>query len=157
MDIPEALMAPVMRPGSHLAYAEFTFAPDKKYPLKLKEYSTRANPTTLTYQVTGEMEQPEEGFKVLPGMTANVWAEPKDGATLPIVVPAVAVFTQQGESPHVWVVNLEDMTVHLREVKTGNLVRSDSVEISEGLQSGETIAVTAVTELREGMKIERFE
>ena len=157
VDIPEALMAPVMRPGSHLAYAEFAFAPGKKYPLTLKEYSTRANPATLTYQVTGEMKQPEDGTKVLPGMTANVWAEPNEEAARSIKVPAVALFTPQGKAPHVWVVNPADMTVQRREVRTGNLVGSDSVDILEGLHDGETIAVSAVTELRDGMKIQRFE
>ncbi len=157
VDIPEALMAPVMRPGSHMAYAEFASAPGTKYPLTLKEYSVRADPTTLTYRVTGEMEQPKDGMKVLPGMTANVWAEPKETAAVPIVVPAAAVFTPQGKSPHVWVVKPDDMTVHLREVKAGRLVGTDSLEISEGLQSGESIALTAVTELREGITIQRFE
>ena len=157
VDIPEALMAPVMRAGSHLAYAEFASAPGKKYPLTLKEYSTRANPTTLTYQVTGEMIQPDDGTKVLPGMTANVWAEPKEGFKHSIIVPAVAVFTPQGKSPHVWVVNTVDMTVHLREVKTGNLVGTDSIKIAEGLQTGEMIAITAIAELCEGMKIQSIE
>jgi RND family efflux transporter MFP subunit len=157
VDIPESLMAPVMRPGSHLAYAEFASAPGKKYPLNLKEYATRANPSTLTYQVVGEMKQPEDGTKVLPGMTANVWAEPTEAEALSIKVPVVAVFTSLGKSPHVWVVDPKDMTVHAREVETGDLAGIDSVEILEGLQAGETIAVSAVTELRDGMKIQRFE
>lgn len=156
VDIPESMMGPVMRPGSHVAYAEFAPAPGERFPLTLKEYSVRADPTTLTYQVTAEMEQPKGEIKVLPGMTANVWAQPKDGTVPQIAVPAVAVFAQDGELPHVWVVNPADMTVHLREVKTGNLSGTDRIEIVEGLQNGESIAVTAVSQLRENMKIQRL-
>jgi multidrug efflux system membrane fusion protein len=157
VEVPESFMAPIRSPGTYLVYAEFAPAAGKRYPLTLKEYSTRGDPKTLTYQVTFQMDQPQEGINILPGMTANVLAEPKKGAVLPIVIPAVALLSQQGKSPHVWVVKPEDMTVHLREVKTGNLVGADSIEIVEGLQSGETIAVSAVTHLREGMKVRKFE
>lgn len=157
VEVPESLMAPVRSPGSFLVYAEFAPAPGKKYPLTLKEYSTRGDPRTLTYQVTFEMDQPQEGIHILPGMTANVLSVPKEGAVLPIVIPAVALFARQGESPRVWVVDKEAMTVHLRNVKTGGLVGTGGIEIVEGLQSGETIAVTGVNQLREGMKIKRLE
>jgi multidrug efflux pump subunit AcrA (membrane-fusion protein) len=103
------------------------------------------------------MDQPKGKINILPGMTANVTAEPRQGAALPIVIPAVAVFSQQGGSPHVWVIKPEAMTVHLRKVKTGDLVGADGIEIVEGLQRGEIIAASAVTQLREGMKVQRFE
>jgi len=88
VELPESLMAPIRTPGAYLVYAEFAPAPGKRYPLTLKEYSLRGDPKTLTYQVTFQMPQPKEGVKILPGMTANVMAEPKKGAVLPIVIPA---------------------------------------------------------------------
>ena len=157
VELPESLMAPIRIPGAYLVYAEFAPAPGKRYPLTLKEYSLRGDPKTLTYQVTFQMPQPKEGVKILPGMTANVMAEPKKGAVLPIVVPAVAVFSHESGGPHVWVVKPEDMTVHLRKVKTGDLAGTDGIEIVEGLERGETIAVSAVSLLREGMKVRKLE
>jgi membrane fusion protein, multidrug efflux system len=157
VELPESLMAPIRTPGAYLVYAEFAPAPGKRYPLTLKEYSLRGDPKTLTYQVTFQMPQPKEGVKILPGMTANVMAEPKKGAVLPIVVPAVAVFSHESGGPHVWVVKPEDMTVHLRKVKTGDLAGTDGIEIVEGLERGETIAVSAVSLLREGMKVRKLE
>jgi multidrug efflux system membrane fusion protein len=157
VEVPESLMALVRSPGTYVVYAEFAPAPGKRYPLTLKEYATRGDPKTLTYQVTFQMPQPKERINILPGMTANVMAEPKKGAVLPIVVPAVAVFSQEGGSPHVWVVKPEAMTVHLRKVKTGDLVGTNGIEIVEGLQRGETIAVSAVSLLREGMKVQKLE
>jgi len=157
VELPESLMAPVRTPGAYLVYAEFAPAPGKRYPLTLKEYSLRGDPRTLTYQVTFQMPQPKERVKILPGMTANVVAEPKKGAVLPIVVPAVAVFSHESGGPHVWVVKPEAMTVHLRKVKTGDLLGTDGIEIVEGLERGETIAVSAVSLLREGMKVRKLE
>jgi multidrug efflux system membrane fusion protein len=157
VEVPESLMAPIRSPGTYFVSAEFAPAPGKRYPLTLREYSVRGDPKTLTYQVTFQMDQPKERINILPGMTANVVAEPKKDAVFPIVIPAVAVFSQQGGSSHVWVIKPEDMTVHLRKVKTGDLVGSDGIEIVEGLQRGETVAVSAVNQLREGMKIQRLE
>jgi membrane fusion protein, multidrug efflux system len=156
VEVPESLMAPIRSPGTYLVTAEFAPAPGKRYPLTLKEYSIRGDPKTLTYQVTFQMPQPEEKINILPGMTANVVAEPKERSALPIVIPAVAVFSEGG-IPHVWVVNSEDMTAQLRKVKTGALTGADGIEIIEGLQRGETIAVSAVTHLREGTKVRKFE
>jgi multidrug efflux system membrane fusion protein len=157
VEVPESLMAPVRSPGTNVVYAEFEPAPGKRYPLTLKEYATRGDPKTLTYQVTFRMDQPKERINILPGMTANVMAEPKKSAVLPIVIPAVAVFSEQGGSPHVWVVKPEAMTVHLRKVKTGDMVAADGIEIVEGLERGETIAVSGVSQLREGVKVRKLE
>ena len=45
------------------------------------------------------------------------------------------------------------MTVSTRKVTTGELTGTGSIEILDGVESGETVAVSAVTKLREGMKI----
>lgn len=155
VEFPESLMAPIRSPAAYQICAEFAPATGKRYPLTLKEYSLRGDPKTLTYQVVFQMPQPHEVY-IFPGMTATVSTEPKKGAARPILIPTVALFAQQGRSPEVWVVDTQNMTVHLRKVKTGSLAGADSIEIAEGLQEGETIAVSAVNQLREGMKICMF-
>jgi hypothetical protein len=45
------------------------------------------------------------------------------------------------------------MTVNSRQVKTGNLTGAADISIISGIEPGETIAVTGVTQLRENMKI----
>ena len=69
------------------------------------------------------------------------------------VVPAVAVFADASGAPHLWVVDSQAMTVASRAVTTGELTGSDSIVIASGLQPGERIATTGVSQLREGMKI----
>ena len=45
------------------------------------------------------------------------------------------------------------MKVTTAAVKTGDLTGTDSIEIVEGLKSGEVIAVSGVSRLREGMQV----
>jgi RND family efflux transporter MFP subunit len=161
VDLPEIVVACIKErdPGSRArAHAEFVAAPGKEYPLSIKEFATRADPKTQTYQVVFKMERPEDVI-ILPGMTATVVGEPpecgeQDGF---FVIPAIAVFADdQGES-NVWVVDKEEMTVHRREITTGHLTGEASIQITEGLQSGEMIAVSGVSQLREGMKVRPFD
>jgi multidrug efflux pump subunit AcrA (membrane-fusion protein) len=45
------------------------------------------------------------------------------------------------------------LKVQPRAVKTADLTGTDSIEIVDGLKTGETIAISGVTRLREGMKV----
>lgn len=157
VDVPELLMAGMRKKKGHqVAFAEFAAAPGEKYPLRLKEFATEADARTQTFQITLEMAQPE-GVNILPGMTATVSgaAQPSDEAqtTSQITIPAVAVFSDEAGNAHVWVVNKESMTVHSRKVTTGDLAGTDSMQVLDGLQIGESIAITGVSQLREGMKV----
>jgi len=154
VDVPEIVMASVRKGGSAGAVAEFAAAPGRQFPLTIKEYATRADPRTQTYQVTFQMRRPK-GINILPGMTATVVGSPpvKERGGDRFVVPALAVFADEAGVSHVWVVDKETMKVQKRKVKTGELTGTDSIQILEGLESGERIAVTGVAQLREGMQV----
>ncbi len=77
----------------------------------------------------------------------------EEAATTPFVIPAFAVFADDGGISRVWVLNEKEMTVQSREVKTGRLTGTESIEILDGLTSGEIIAITGVARLQEGMKV----
>ena len=158
VDVPEIVVATIKGQRSMVALAEFAAAPGKQYPLSLKEFSTRADPRTQTYQVTLQMRQPE-GINILPGMTASVVQHrPKEEEdTGHFVIPAIAVFADEAGNSHVWVVDRDTMTVHRRKVTTGELTGTDSIQILDGLQSGEMIAISGVSRLREGMKVRHLE
>ncbi len=154
INVPEAIMAMARNKDPVTAVAEFATAPGKQYGLSIKEYSTRADPLTQTFEVTYLMPQPED-INVLPGMTANVvitrYAE--EGTSDHIVIPAIAVFADEAGNSHVWVVDRKTLKVQGRKVTTGDLTGTDSIRITEGLQPGETVAVSGVSQLREGMKV----
>jgi len=155
VDVPELIIATIRKQGSIKAVAEFAANPGTQYPLSLKEFSTEADPQTQTYRVTLLMQQPE-AINVLPGMTANVVGTLQLETADEFVIPAIAVFADEAGAPHVWIVDRTSMTVHRRKVTTGRLAGEGSIQIIDGLKSGETIAVSGVSHLSEGMKVKNY-
>lgn len=162
VDLPEIAVASMRESDKQAgrearAHAEFAAAPDKQYALKIKEFATRADPRTQTYQVVLEMERPRDVL-ILPGMTATVVGEAMlSGVRGFFVIPAAAVFADDQGKSNVWVVDKEEMTVARRKVVTGDLTGEANIQITRGLQSGEMIAVSGVAQLREGMKVKPFD
>jgi len=159
IDVPENLAALAKEEGFAKAFAEFPFAPGKQYPLERKEFATKADPATQTYQVVLQMPQPED-INVLPGMTATVSVSiPKQQLTeeRSILIPAIAVMTDPDGNNYVWVVDSANMTVKKKEVKVGRLSGSENIDVLEGLEGGETLVVAGVKALREGMKVSFWE
>jgi multidrug efflux system membrane fusion protein len=160
VDIPEDLVANAKRDESKgELYATFQTAPDRKFPLEIKEMAAQADPRTLTYRVTFIMPQPE-GINVLPGMTAQVHATGSaavDEEYPKFIVPAYAVFAADDGSQRVWIIDQKNNTVHQTKVKVGRVTGEEGIEILDGLKPGEMIALTGVTILREGMKVQPME
>ncbi len=155
VDVPELIIAELKEnQAATKAWAEFQAAPGKKYPLKVKEFSTKADPETQTYQVVLTMPQPKEA-NILPGMTCTVLAELGGGvkAATGIRIPAIAVLNDADGKSYVWVLDKKTMTVHKTPVKVGALTGSEDIVVTEGLKGGETIVSAGVTKLRDGMKV----
>jgi len=156
VDVPENIIA-VGRDegdGKLKAAAQFPTAPGKQFQLQLKEYATRADAATQTYQVVLQMPQPKE-LNIFPGMTATVTLSVESSAaqeTL-IVIPAIAVVAKPDGTNFVWEVDPKNMTVHQRDVKAGPISGSENIRILEGLKGGERIAVAGILKLQEGMKV----
>jgi len=152
IDVPETIMTLKITDDVSKAYAQFSSAPEKKFPLKIKEYATEADPETHTYQIVLVMPQPK-GVNILPGMTANVTEKVKRKSEEgKIVIPAIAVLGDPQGKGYVWVVD-EQMVVHKRSITMGPMTGSKSIVISEGLKAGERIVVAGLTKLQEGVKV----
>jgi len=155
IDVPERILAQARgREGLEMA-ATLPSLPGVEFPLWLQEVAAEADPRTQTYAVTFAMEQPTE-VHVLPGMTADVWVrqdlDPELTEGHAFLVPASAVFVAETGDPSVWV--LEDgTTARRRTVEVGEIVAPDRIRVLAGLEAGETIAVAAVSQLREGMTV----
>lgn len=113
---------------------------------KVREIAPMADPVTRTYKVRISLVNPLPEIKL--GMTAAVALVGGD-ATQSVYVPIAAVF-QKGTAPAVWLVNGD--AVILRIIKTGNF-GDGTIQVLEGLQSGDRIVAAGVHKLREGQKI----
>jgi RND family efflux transporter MFP subunit len=131
-----------------------TSVPDRRFPARVKEFSTTADAVTRTFRATLSFDRPDD-VRILPGMTAKVILTLKS-RTVARLVPSAAVLTDDSNKPFVWVVSPASMTVTRASVELGNLTGSD-VEIRAGLESGDQVAVSGAHNLRDGMQVRRFE
>jgi RND family efflux transporter MFP subunit len=153
VDVPEAVMGRITADRIVKIIAEFTIAPGVHFPVSVKEVAQVADPVTQTFRVRGSMKT-QPGAAVLPGMTATVTLSYAQGMEtdhrLLVPISAVSKEASSGEQI-VWLLG-EDQIVKHRPVKIGQAT-GGQVEIVEGLQPGDRIAVAGVSFLREGMKV----
>ncbi len=130
--------------------------PDRSFPARLKEFATAADPVTRTYEATIAFEKPND-VMIQAGMTAKVvYTVPndaKDGGSL--FVPSSAVAADENGNSYAWVVNQAEMTVSRVQLTLGDLSGGEA-EILEGLSAGDTIAISGVHYLRDGMAVSRL-
>ena len=152
VDVPETIMASIRSADIMQILAEFNGAPGLQFPVQIREVGQRADPTTQTFQVRVAMKAPS-GVNILPGMSATVTLSYRRASILgsQVLVPSSAVFKDSGGGQVAWVIG-PDQTVERRPVKLGTAT-GGQVEISDGLQAGDRIAVAGVQFLREGMKV----
>jgi RND family efflux transporter MFP subunit len=160
LDVPESAMARARDEGKDAvkAVAVFPTAPDKQFPLTLKEAATDADPATQTYQVVMEMPQPD-GLNVFPGMTAtvSVSAPGLGDVSDAITIPAIAVLADPSDQWYVWVVDSEKMAVQRRDLKVGEIEGSQDILVTEGLKDGEIVVVAGGVKLKEGMQVRMWD
>src|SRR3984957_18000562 len=154
VDVPEAVMAADLRSADIVQMlASFTAAPGLQFPVHVKEIAQRADPVTQTFTIRVGMKAPPPGGNLLPGMTGTLTLTYRRASILGdrIFVPVTAISKENSGAEVAWAIG-PDGKVERRPVKTGS-VTGGSIEVLEGLQSGERIAVAGVAFLREGMQV----
>ena len=127
--------------------------PDRKFPAKLKEFATTADPTTRTFAATFSFDAPSD-VNVMPGMTAKLVGARLDDGTSRVQIPVQAALEQERGKSYVWLVDPESMRVRSVPVTLGELTGS-SVEVTSGLEEGAWVVTSGVHQLREGMEVRR--
>lgn len=153
VDVPESVMIADIRTADIVEmFAELSGAPGLQIPVRVREVAQVADPTTQTFNVRVAMKA-TPGITALPGMTATVTVTYRRAGILGsrILVPISAVFKDSSGGQAAWVLG-PDQTVTRRLVKTGEAT-GGQIEIMDGLQPGDRIAVAGMTSLREGMKV----
>ncbi len=125
---------------------------DRSFPASVKEFATTADPVTRTFPVKLNFDRPDD-VNILPGMTARVRVvvNPERAWS----VPATAAQADVQGKPFVWKVNPSSMTVSPVEVELGE-VYGERVQLKSGVEEGDVVAISGVTQLREGMKVREF-
>lgn len=153
VDVPEAIMTTEIRTAeAERIIAEFTGVPGRQFPVKVAEVAQIADPVTQTFNVRFSMNVPTD-VNLLPGMTARVtmFLSPPQAHKQAVLVPVASVTRDSTGESLVWLIE-KDNSVTRRPVKIGEPT-GDQINILEGLQPGDRIAVSGVSFLRQGMKI----
>ena len=129
-----------------------TSIPDRSFPARVKEFATTADPTTRTFQVRLIFDRPDD-ISILPGMTARVRANVvKQGG---IRIPLTALQGDAQLQAFVWKVDPHSMTVSRAPVQPGEMSGAE-VSIESGLGAGDSIAISGLQQLEDGMQVRRF-
>ena len=155
IDLPASMLAMARGQKGPRApsYLTLSVAPDRRIPAVFKEARLDADATSQTYEVTFTFKAPKD-FNILPGMNATIWFKDPSKSiskTLKASVPLTAIVTD-GEQKYVWVVNRESMVVTRRNITVEDGIGA-SLNVSSGLELGETIVAAGVSSLSEGMKV----
>lgn len=132
-----------------------TSIPDHSFPAAVKEFAAAADPETRTFAATLRFQKPDDAL-ILPGMTAKVLVKRQRGESDVFWIPSHAAVADDQGKAYVWVIDKGSMTARRASVELGRLA-GDEVEVRTGLTAGDTIAISGVHELREGMRVRPYE
>jgi len=134
-------------------HVQISSIPDRSFPAEVSEFAMRADPATRTFQVRLVFAPPED-VVILPGMTARVTVTMSDLEATRL--PSHAVVADESGASQVWLLDPGAMTVQTAPVQVGPLVGGEIV-IAGGLSKGDQVVVSGVSQLREGIKVRRYE
>jgi len=131
--------------------ATFSTVPDSEFPVVLKEFSTTADPKTLTYRVSFILPEITKA-NILPGMTAEVKFIPlaQDGRAV-FSLPASALLEADGKR-WLWVIDPVTHRVNRREVQAEK-TSDGKVLVRSGVEPGELVAIAGVHYLKQGQVV----
>lgn len=152
VSVPEnEIVQRTMKPGAKVQVS-FPAIHGRKFDARLKEWSSVADKLTRSYAVTFEFDAPE-GYKILPGMSANIsWNETDSGATV-LSVPVAALCPSGDGQSLVWVYDEEGGHAERRLVELGELKGASRVIVLSGLSEGEHIVVSGSRLIHESLAL----
>ncbi len=115
---------------------------------KVREIAPMADPITRTFKVRISLLNLPPDIKL--GMTATVTMTGSNAQQI-VTIPLTAIY-QNNETPTVWVVNND--TVTLRPIKTGKISKESTIEVLQGLTPGDRYVTKGVHKLKEGQKVQ---
>ena len=154
IDLPARVVAESLEVEDRGAFVMMEAAPGARLVATFKEADLLADTASQTYRVTFTFEPPPN-LVILPGMNATVElasARRSDTAATHRKSVPISAITSDGVSTYVWVVDEDTMTVSRRDVTVIDGIGEYAI-VTEGLDSGDTIATAGASFLAEGMQV----
>ena len=151
ISVPETLMATTGPESIKNAWARFSFAGNKRFPITYHESSGEADQMALTYEVAFLIDPPKS-INLLPGMTAAVTIGISTSDPQSIFIPASALVSTPDDALAVWVYDDSTSLVERRKIETLSPT-NNGIPVSKGLAVGDKIVVSGASQLQEGIKV----
>lgn len=130
----------------------FDALPDRIFTARVAEVSKGTTPNNLSYLLTAFLPNKDGGL--LAGMSGKAILDiPQAGSLSGVCIPQTALCHRPLEGDYVWAVNPETKEVSRRNIKIGKLLPDGYAQITQGLKVHETVAVSNLRFLSEGMKV----
>lgn len=131
----------------------FDALPDSVYLAKVIDISKGTTRNNLSFLMTALLPNKKEEWPA--GISGKVLLElPSQSSVSILTVPQTALSHRPTEGDYVWVVDRMAGKVSKRKVILGELLTGGKVEVKDGLQVGETVAVSKLRFLSEDMPVE---
>lgn len=132
---------------------QFDATPGRIYEAEIAEISKSTTPNNLSYLLTALFQNTDNQLPA--GMSGKLFLDLSDlqNPSQAITIPQAALCHRPTDGDYVWAVNIQEQTVSKRKVITGHLLPDGYISIDQGLQAHETIAVSGLRFLSEGMKV----
>jgi RND family efflux transporter MFP subunit len=156
VDVPESVMILTSDEAELKLEAIFDKIPEQRFPITLREVSTRANPDSNTFGVTFNLPR-IENFNILPGMSVTVRGERiADSKALQgsVFIPAQAVI-EDAAGRFVYIAKPAGdglARIEKRPVTTDRLT-SAGLEIVSGLAMGDRVVTAGMSKMRQGLEV----
>ena len=137
----------------------FETYPDQTMTAQLKEIGKSPEPEGFPLTLyLDHTNTPGGAVIITPGMSCQVniklGGETAEDVDEPVVVPLTAVFEDQADNqPSVWIFDQESGVVTKRNVSVGDFTSNTSIQIIDGLNSGEWVVTAGAHRLTEGQKV----
>lgn len=126
--------------------------PQQIVEAKIVEVSKSTTRNNLSYLLTALL--PNENGELLAGMSGKVFFDVlPDNQQPTVTIPQTALCHRPAVGDYVWTVNTTNGMVSHRNVTIGELMADGNVSIVSGLQEKETVAVSGLRFLSDGMTV----
>lgn len=155
INVPEKYINALLEGKDHLNFeVRLDAFPNKVFSASIKEIGTEASSTTQTYPVTLSLQKIPIELSLLAGMSGRaLLSQPIVDLDNTFKIPKTAIFTDDGHTTYVWVVEPKAHTVHKKVVKVDPSNKGNSVIVQEGLSPGDIIVTAGTNFLVEGQHV----
>lgn len=153
IQIPEKYMQKLLEGKETLLFhVRLDAFPKVELKASVKEISTEASSTTQTYPVTLSLHDVPLELSLLAGMSGRATVGHTKTPTGGVFVPDSAIFTVDGHSNFVWIIDTKNNTVHKQQLSIEKRTDGGAI-VSNGISPGSWAVTAGTSFLVEGQKV----